>query len=149
MGSVTCTSALNTADALQLRNEFLNIIFATSLTGIYFNSVLICFFVNLLRQNGMVLSPIKAARLVWPAFKSLLLGFFPAALLSALIQWLAPSFNSITFAIISMGGLISAILLHRYLLGEVNSTRPWNVAIVLLTLLMAFLTWTALGSVES
>jgi hypothetical protein len=124
----------------------MNTIVLGSLPGVYFNAVLICFFFNLLRQNGLVLNPVKAAKLIWPVFKSMLLGFVPAAILSSLIQRLIPSPSIIAIVIVSLGALISAILLHRFLLGEVDSPRKWNIAIAILVCAMILLLWTSFSS---
>ena len=124
----------------------MNTIVLGSLPGVYFNAVLICFFVNLLCQNGVVLNPVKAVSLIWPAFRSMLLGFVPAAILSSLIQQLIPSPNIITIVIVWLGALVSAILLHRFLLGEVDSPRKWNIAIAILACAMILLLWTSFYS---
>lgn len=117
-----------------------------SVPGAYFNAVLLCFFVNLLRQNGLVLNPVKAAKLIWPVFRSMLLGFVPAVLLSSIIQWLIPSLGNITLVLGPLGALVSAILLHRFLLGEVGNPRQWNIAIAILTGAMILLVWTSFNS---
>lgn len=107
-----------------------------SIPGAYFNAVLVCFFVNLLRQNGLVLNPFKAAKLIWPAFKSMLLGIVPTAILSSLIQWLIPSLSSANLVIVPLGALVSAILLHRVLLDNVSNPKLWNIAIAILVCAM-------------
>lgn len=127
----------------------MNAIFFGSIPGAYFNAVLVCFFVNLLRQNGLVLNPFKAAKLIWPAFKSMLLGFVPAAILSSLIQWLIPSLSSASLIIAPLGALVSAILLHRFLLNDVSNSKPWNIAIAVLACAMILFVWVVLNSLPS
>lgn len=124
----------------------MNAIVLGSLLGVYFNAVLICFFVNLVRQNGLVLNPVKSAKLIWPLLRSMLLGFAPAAIFISLIQQLIQSPNIVTVVIFSLGALVSAILLHRFLLSEVDNPRKWNVAIAILACAMILLLWAPFNS---
>jgi len=110
-------------------------IFLSSVPGAYFNGILICFFVDLIRQHGFILSPWKVAKLTWPILKSLLLGFVPAVLISQFIQYFTSPALSISLILGALGVFVSAVLLHRVLLTKVNKATNWNIAIVVLALI--------------
>lgn len=125
------------------------VIFLGSIPSTYFNAVWMCFFVNLLRQHGLVFNPMKAFKLVWPAFKTLLVGFVPAALLIPVVQKLMPSLTYAPLLLVSLGLLVSAALLHRMLLTHISNTRKWNVAIAILAIVQVVLLGFALSQLES
>ena len=124
-------------------------LFLGSVPGAYFNAVLVCFFVNLFRQHGLVFNPVKAVKLIWPVFKAMLLGFIPAAIASTVIQQLVPSLVNAPLLIAPLGALVSAVLLHRMFLTEISNTRNWNIAIAILTLVQVVLVGSALSQLQS
>jgi hypothetical protein len=61
-------------------------LFLGSVSGAYPNSVLMCFFVNLLRQHSLVYNLKKVMALGWPAFRAIILGFVPAVVMATFIE---------------------------------------------------------------
>jgi hypothetical protein len=108
-------------------------LFMGSISGAYLNSVLMCFFVNLLRQHGLVYDLKKVMALGWPAFRAIILGFVPAVVMATYIEWLVPSLTSVVPLSIPVGAFVSAVLVHRFFLTVVGNSRIWNFAILTLT----------------
>lgn len=105
-----------------------------SLPGAYFNAVLICYFVHLLRTHGMTFDPLKVVKLMWPVLKAMLFGFLPAAIVTAILLNHQASSPNLALVVGPLGALASAIVLHRLLLRDITDTRPWNKAIGILVL---------------
>lgn len=124
-------------------------VFLGSIPGAYFNAVLICFFVNLFRQHGLVFNPVKAMKLIWPVFKAMLLGFIPAAIASTVIQQLVPSLVNAPLLIVPLGALVSAVLLHRMFLTEIGNTRNWNIAVAILAVVQIALLGFSLSHIQN
>ncbi|MEL6684518.1 MAG: hypothetical protein AAFN63_18580 [Pseudomonadota bacterium] len=114
----------------------MDLLILTSLPGAYFNALLACFFVLLIKEQGLVVSPLKFFGIFWPVLKPLLLGFFPAAVIGLLVLQLGPSQNIVYYTIlISFGLFVSAALFHRYLLTKFHKMVVWHLLIMVLIFL--------------
>lgn len=84
-------------------------------------------------MHGVVLNPVRAAKLGWPIlkafFKAFCFGIGPVIILDLSFTYFAPFLvNSMDF-LAPLGGLISAILLHRMFLAEISHISHWNIVI--------------------
>ena len=111
----------------------------SSIPGAYFNAVLICYFVHLLRTHGLIFNPVRVVKLMWPVLKAMLCGFVPAAIITAILLNHQASSPNLALVLGPLGALVSAIVLHRLLLRDISETRPWTMAIVILALVQTLL----------
>ncbi|MEM7215214.1 MAG: hypothetical protein AAF423_06690 [Pseudomonadota bacterium] len=111
----------------------MNFIFVLgAMVSAYFNAAMMCFLAKIAYEHGTIWNPVKAVAVLWPMLKAILLGFLPAGFLSAVFLYFFPGWEQVPIIIISFGVLVSALLLHSYLLALVEHRPGWNWAIAIL-----------------
>ena len=92
-----------------------------------------CWLVHTRKLKGIVYSPIRLFRIYKPVIKAFAIGFLPAALIIAFIAPDTPEELSTAIWVYSAGLLVSGVLVHRDLLSRVETPRPWQITISVIT----------------
>jgi len=123
-------------------------IFPMRLPGIYFDSVLICWFVAAGKRHGLWPSLQGFSAISKLFLRVFLFGFVPGAILTQVAWFLFPSLGYESLMPVLVGTLISSIILHHHVLSMVISKKKWNIAIGTLCMLIAALFYFALFALE-
>ncbi len=119
-------------------------LFVLSIPGVYFNSVLIVWFVTMFAKHGLIFSPIRAFNVMKPVLKAFAFGFIPGAIISNLIAFSTGKINFLIVLPAMAGIVVSAYILHQDLLRQSQSTRKANIFILIIGVMMSVLAGWAL-----
>ncbi|MEP3635909.1 MAG: hypothetical protein ABJN14_01440 [Paracoccaceae bacterium] len=102
----------------------------------FFNAALVCFFVLLFREYGLIFRPQIAFKALAPVLRAVAFGVIPAAIIANLAVFLIPTISGRSDFITLIGAMVSGILLYRNVMSRVHNRTAWNIAVVVLTLIM-------------
>ncbi|WP_170556997.1 hypothetical protein [Ruegeria atlantica] len=123
-------------------------LFLLSLPGLYFNSVLLVWFFVQFSEHGLIFSIARSFSVLKPLLRCMLYGIVPGLIVSNVIVFFGT--NSILLISIPgmVGAAISAWLLHKEILGNVQNKKTGNIAIAVVFLAMAALVLWAILQTE-
>ena len=104
-------------------------LFLIPAVSVYTLAVLGSWLIATLRIHGVIYDPAKSFRVFKPVIIAFCAGFFPAAILSAILMPRLPENRWIALLIFAAGLLITGLMSHRDLLKQVRTPRIWNTAI--------------------
>ncbi|MEP1537380.1 MAG: hypothetical protein ABJQ34_15515 [Paracoccaceae bacterium] len=108
----------------------------------FFIAVLVCFFVLVFREYGLIFRPQRAFKALAPLLRAVAFGVLPAAIIGNLAAFLIPAVLRYLDIILLIGVLVSGILLYRNVMSRIQNRTAWNVAVLVMTLCMIALgTW--------
>lgn len=109
------------------------LLFLTAIPGAYVNATILVFMFIKIGEHGVIFNPIKLVRVFWPILGALLCGVIPAMLISGFsLQLDHPNQLSqmiISSVILTVGALVSGVIMHRISLAQVTNTKRCNWAI--------------------
>ncbi|KPN62010.1 hypothetical protein SAMN04488527_11818 [Aliiroseovarius crassostreae] len=112
------------------------LLFVVSIPGIYFNPVLIVWFVTMLAKHGLIFSPIRAFNVMKPLSKAVLYGFVPDAILTNVITFSLGKSNLLVILPAVIGISFSAYMLHWELIINSANSRRTNIYVLNVGLIM-------------
>ena len=110
------------------------ILWLSAVPGYWVNASIICFCIQLVRQEGLVFSPSRVFRLYWPLFRGMLIAMAGFALGFGLGALGSPSASSVLGAACAMPG---AWICDRAVMERASDIWPWRMTI--LTIVLGFL----------
>ncbi|MDA7963858.1 hypothetical protein [Ruegeria sp.] len=114
-------------------------LFALSIPGVYFNSVLIVWFITIFSIHGFIFSPVRAFKTMKPVMKAFLYGFIPGALISNIIAFNMETANILAMLPVVFGVAVSAFVLHKELFRISSNPRKTVMYVAVFFVLMTLL----------
>lgn len=108
-----------------------------SIPGIYFISVIAAWFAAQTLKHGLIIFPSDAYRVVKPLILALAFGVIPGGIVGNIVWFTAPDLRLYVMIPILLGAIVSGVYLHRELLNSVYRKNNWNIAVAILTIVMA------------
>ncbi|WP_299874411.1 hypothetical protein [uncultured Sulfitobacter sp.] len=123
----------------------------TAIPGAYVNATILVFMFIKIGEHGIILNPIKFVRVFWPILGALLCGVIPAMLISGFsLQLDHPNQLSqmiISSVILTVGALVSGVILHRLCVAQVERPKRCNWSIGIIAALQIVLIGATMGLV--
>ncbi|WP_171207338.1 MULTISPECIES: hypothetical protein [unclassified Ruegeria] len=108
-----------------------------SIPGVYFNAVLLTWFVETFRKNGLVFAPARGFKLMTPVFKAFLFGVVPGAVITNYLAFYTEKPHVYVSVPMVIGIVVSGIVLHRDLISHSENLPKTNAVIAGIGLALA------------